>query len=74
MNSIVNGFAPLKPGFIHAHCYVCKRKQSNTPRAGYEPHEAYVISTVCEKHPGALHPEEFYFDAKGIEITEGVPE
>ena len=63
------GYRKLKAGCIHVRCRACGRKMSNSPRQSFDPPDAVLCETVCEKHDtGCGGPEEFYYRADGTVI------
>lgn len=70
MSDILHGFKKHRAGRIHVKCRGCGRKLSNMPRSDFDPANAVLVVTVCEKHDtGCGGPEEFYYDAEGKEIV-----
>lgn len=69
MGELLTGFKKHKEGRIHVRCRQCGRKLSNMHRSEFDPPNAVLVETVCEKHDtGCGGPEEFYYDASGAEI------
>jgi hypothetical protein len=67
------GFREQQTGKIHIRCPECGRKRSNVPRAFYDPEEAWLLETLCERccnKLASLDPPTDYYNYCGCLVEE----